>query len=208
MNFRDVPVDYWAYGYIEWAYCHGIINGYSCGVGCSEFRPEANATRGQIAKMVVLAAQLPLGLPPGAPHFTDVPPGSTFYTYVEVAYGHGIVEGYPCGGPFEPCDSQARPYYRPGNPVTRAQLSKMIVLAAGWPLVHPANPVFADVPLGYWAYDVIATAYSAGVVGGYPCGGPGEPCDPQQRPYYRPVNNATRAQLCKMLFQAFGLPQR
>jgi hypothetical protein len=202
MHFSDVPVNYWAYGYIEWAYCHGIINGYPD----NTFHPEANATRGQIAKMVVLSAQLPLVLPPGAPHFSDVPPGSTFYTYVEVAYGHGVIEGYPCGGPFEPCDPGSRPYFRPGNAVTRAQLSKMIVLAAGFPLVSPASPIFADVPLGYWAYDYIATAYQEGVVGGYPCGGPGEPCDPQSRPYYRPTNEATRAQLCKMLFQAFALP--
>jgi hypothetical protein len=196
MHFTDVPANYWAYGYIEWAYCHGIVNGYPD----NTFHPEANATRGQIAKMVVLAAQLPLALPPGAPHFTDVPSGSTFYTYVEVAYGNGIIQGYPCGGPFEPCPGA---YFRPFNPVTRAQLAKMIVLAAGFPPVNPPTPVFADVPVGYWAYSYIATAAAHNVVGGYPCGGPGEPCPGA---YYRPDTYATRAQLCKMLFQAFALP--
>src|SRR4051812_35166361 len=47
-NFRDVPTEYWAYGYIEWIYCHSIVNGYDCGTGCMEFRPEANTTRAQI----------------------------------------------------------------------------------------------------------------------------------------------------------------
>ena len=80
------------------------------------------------------------------------------------------------------------------------------MLAAGFPLVSPATPIFADVPLGDWAYGYISTAAAQGVVAGYPCGGSREPCDPATRPYFRPINNATRAQLCKMLFQAFGLP--
>jgi hypothetical protein len=67
--------------------------------------------------------------------------------------------------------------------------------------------VFSDVPPGDWAYAYTATAAAHGVIAGYPCGGLTEPCDPQLRPYFRPFNNATRAQLCKMLFQSFGLPQ-
>jgi hypothetical protein len=145
-------------------------------------------------------------LPPNAPHFSDVAPGSTFYLYVEVAAGRGIIEGYPCGGVGEPCDPQQHAYFRPFNNVTRAQLTKIIVLAAGFPLLNPANPMFADVPASDWAYSYISTAAVHGVVAGYPCGGIIEPCDPQSRPYFRPFNNATRAQLCKMIFQAFGLP--
>jgi hypothetical protein len=116
-----VPVGHWAYGYIEWATCRGIAGGYPDGT----FRPEANTTRGQVVKMVVLAARLPLGLPPGAPHFADVPPGSAFYPYVEAAYGAGIVGGYACGGPGEPCDGQNRPYFRWGANATRGQLAKI-----------------------------------------------------------------------------------
>src|SRR5205807_2219104 len=90
MYFTDVPPGYWAYGYIKWAYCHGIVSGYSD----NTFRPENDVTRAQIAKMVVLAAQFPLVLPPGAPHFSDVPPGNPFYTYVEIAYAHNVISGY------------------------------------------------------------------------------------------------------------------
>jgi hypothetical protein len=42
-------------------------------------------------------------------------------------------KGYPCGGPNEPCDGQNRPYFRPGNNATRAQLSKMLALALQQP---------------------------------------------------------------------------
>src|SRR4051794_20920807 len=39
-NFRDVATEYWAYGYIEWIFCHNLITGYDCGAGCTEYRPE------------------------------------------------------------------------------------------------------------------------------------------------------------------------
>jgi hypothetical protein len=51
-TFRDVSLGDPFYRYIETAYHHGIISGYSCGAGCLEFRPGSNATRGQISKMV------------------------------------------------------------------------------------------------------------------------------------------------------------
>jgi hypothetical protein len=201
MTFRDVLPGHWAFEYIEWVYCQGIASGYSCGVGCLEFRPDASTTRGQIVKMVVLAAGFPLILPPGAPHFADVGPTDPFYLYAEVAVAHGLVQGYGCGGPGEPCDPQQRPYYRPANYVTRAQLAKVIVLAAGLTLIAPPTPPFVDVPADNWAYRYTATAAEHGIVTGYNCGGPGEPCPGI---YFRPVNEATRAQLSKMLFQAFG----
>ncbi|HMA34265.1 MAG TPA: S-layer homology domain-containing protein, partial [Chloroflexia bacterium] len=95
--------------------------------------------------------------------------------------------------------------YRPYHYVTRAQLSKMIVVARGPALITPATPTFNDVPSGYWAYRYIETAEAHNIVGGYQCGGPGEPCPGR---YFRPDQRATRAQLCKMLYQAFGLPSQ
>ncbi len=178
LPFSDVPVEYYAFGYIKWAYCHGIISGYNDGT----FRPENPTSRGQVAKMIALAAGWPLTPGPGAPHFSDVAPGSTFYTYIEVGYAHGILSGYSDGT------------YRPAVPVTRAQLTKLIVLARGYALVTPARPTFSDVPRDFWAYGYIETAAAHQIVGGY-------------ADYtFRPLNNATRAQFCKMLYQAYGLP--
>src|SRR5439155_4461271 len=37
-TFRDVPVSNAFYQYIETAYSHNIISGYSCGTDCLEFR--------------------------------------------------------------------------------------------------------------------------------------------------------------------------
>jgi hypothetical protein len=58
-TFQDVPLDPPFYAYIETAYAHQIISGYSCGSGCLEFRPYNNATRGQIAKIVYNAITAP-----------------------------------------------------------------------------------------------------------------------------------------------------
>ena len=58
-TFRDVPTTDPFYGYIETAYSHQIISGYTCGTGCLEFRPGNDATRGQISKIVYLAITNP-----------------------------------------------------------------------------------------------------------------------------------------------------
>ena len=58
-TFQDVPADHTFYTYIETAYHHNIISGYSCGSGCLEFRPGNSATRGQISKIVYGAVSGP-----------------------------------------------------------------------------------------------------------------------------------------------------
>jgi hypothetical protein len=59
--------------------------------------------------------------------FEDVPPGSTFYLYIERLAVRGIVQGYACGSPGEPCVGPGnRPYYRPNTDITRAQTAKII----------------------------------------------------------------------------------
>ncbi|MGA7730471.1 MAG: S-layer homology domain-containing protein [Chloroflexia bacterium] len=198
-TFSDVEVGAWYYDYIMWMACNGIVNGYSDGT----FRPGNPATRGQIVKIVVGAFALPLHA--DAPYFADVPAGSTFFDWIQTATFYGIVVGYPCGGPGEPCNAQSQPYYRPNSDVTRAQLTKIIVLAAqqwdpvGWALLNPPQPTFNDVPAGSTFYGYVETALAHSVLEGYACGGPGEPCPGR---YFRPNGNATRAQLSKMVYEA------
>ena len=95
--------------------------------------------------------------------------------------------------------------------MTRAQTAKMVTLSQGWTVVVPSNATFADVPhdpsnTSLYAY--VETAADRGIINGYACGGPGEPCDGQQRPYYRPGNSVTRAQLSKMLSGALDSAQK
>jgi hypothetical protein len=52
-----------------------------------------------------------------------------FYANINALYMDDIIGGYACGGPGEPCDSENRPYYRPGNNVTRQQMAKFADLS-------------------------------------------------------------------------------
>jgi hypothetical protein len=53
-------------------------------------------------------------------------------------------------------------------------------------------------------YLYIERMVAHGAIGGYPCGGPGEPCDPANHPYFRPNANATRGQIAKIVSNAAG----
>ena len=44
------------------------------------------------------------------------------------------------------------------------------------------------------------------LVSGFSCGGPGEPCDSNNSPYYRPGNGVTRQQMAKFIDNARHLP--
>jgi hypothetical protein len=153
--------------------------------------------------MVVLGLGWPIQTPT-VPTFVDVPGGNTFYPYVETAAAHGVINGYPCGGAGEPCPGR---YFRPNNAVTRGQLSKMVVIARGWGPLTPTTASFADVPPGDTFYGFIEQARAKGLIAGYPCGGPLEPCDPPaNRPYFRPGADATRGQFSKILYLALTQP--
>jgi hypothetical protein len=133
-TYEDVPPDHTFYLYVERLSSRGLISGYPCG-GPGErcgsenrpyFRPNADASRGQISKLVASAAGY--NEPPAGQTFEDVPPEYTFFPYIERLASRQVVNGYPCGGPREPCDQQHRPYFRPVNAVTRGQISKMVAI--------------------------------------------------------------------------------
>jgi hypothetical protein len=181
----------------------GIIGGYPQSDTTLLFQPGSSATRGQVSKMIVLAAGWALENPATAT-FQDVAVGSTFYQYVETAYAHGAISGYPCGGSGEPCVAPGnRPYYRLGNNVTRGQISKMIAISRGWALANPPTATFNDVAVGSTFYQYVETSVAHGIISGYACGGGGEPCPGS---YFRPGTNVTRAQLSKMLSRAIASP--
>jgi hypothetical protein len=54
-SFADVPTDYWAYKYIEYAHEHGVVQGYWNG-----YHPEELVNRAQLAVYIARAFELPL----------------------------------------------------------------------------------------------------------------------------------------------------
>ena len=106
--------------------------------------------------------------------------------------------GYACGvDPNEPCDDQNRPYFRPGNGATRGQLTKIVSNAAGFDdTIPPTQYTFTDVPPThtFWLFVERPLLNCPDAMQGYACGGTGEPCDTENRPYFRPNNPLTRGQ--------------
>jgi hypothetical protein len=184
----------------------GIVNGYPNGT----FRPNANVTRGQLSKIVANSAGF--HDTPTGQQFQDVPPsgeGSTFYSYIYNLVSRGYINGYPCGtNPSEPCVPPGNlPYFRPNNPATRGQISKIVSNAAGY-TDNPTGQQFQDVPPtgpGSTFYVYIYRLSHRNIIVGYPCGTvPQEPCvPPGNLPYFRPNNNATRGQMSKIDSLAF-----
>jgi N-acetylneuraminic acid mutarotase len=202
LQFTDVPGDHTFYANIRCLACRGIINGYSsgCATGNPCFKPGNNVTRGQLSKIVSNSAGFQE--PAGARQFEDVLPGSTFYDFIWRLANRGYINGYPCGGPGEPCGSGNLPYFRPNTSVTRGQISKIVSNAAGFS--EPAGAQqFEDVMPGSTFYDFIWRLADRGYMSGYPCGGPGEPCGGGSLPYFRPGANATRGQASKIVANTF-----
>jgi hypothetical protein len=133
-TFSDVPNANTFWLFIERLAGVGAISGYTCG-GPGEpcdpqqrpyFRWGANATRGQISKITAAAAGWNGPIPTTQQTFQDVPPSNPFWTWIEELAGRGIISGYACGGPGEPCQPPGnRPYFRWGANATRGQMSKI-----------------------------------------------------------------------------------
>jgi len=116
-SFSDVPRDHPFYQYIMTAKRDNIITGYNDGT----FRPYANVTRGQIAKIAVESARM-ADLSSDGPSFRDVPTNHTFFRHIETAYANGILSGYADGT------------FRPDADATRGQITKIVNLAT-----HPGT---------------------------------------------------------------------
>lgn len=97
-------------------------------------------------------------------------------------YCAGVISGYS--------DNTFRPY----NSVTRGQLSKMVVLAKGWTIDTSGGPHFIDVPRLNGFYEFVETAYNHRIISGY------------NDSTFRPNNDVTRGQLCKIMVLAQQLP--
>jgi hypothetical protein len=101
-SFRDVPKDFWAYDYIEYAAQRNVVQGYEDGT----YDPSKELDRGQMAVFIARSICDPTGeeglagfpLPP-RPTFADIP--SEFWAYRHIEYlaasDRQVVRGYPDG---------------------------------------------------------------------------------------------------------------
>jgi Tol biopolymer transport system component len=113
--------------------------------------------------------------------FNDVFPSHWAFDWIEAIASAGLSSGYPDGT------------YRPGNPVTRAEMAVFLLNGMGVsvPPIDGSSP-FSDIN-GHWAEAYIEELYDQGITGGYPNG------------TYRPDNLVTRAEMAVFLLNALSV---
>ncbi len=119
--------------------------------------------------------------------FEDVSPSDWYYGYVEYLYCHGVISGY---NTVPPCVTPGRLCFKPENPTTRGQMSKIIVRAFNFTINTTGGPHFSDVPVGSTFYQYIETAKNLGIITGYADG------------TFHPNASVTRGQLSKIAVNA------
>ncbi len=143
--------------------------------------------------MVVLGFGLPFYTPTGGQDFSDVPPSYFAYGYIESGYHAGILSGFDAAG----CAAHNAqfPCYLPNIPITRGQLTKLVVGAAHYPLFTPTGgQSFVDVPPSNVFYVSIETAHSKVVINGYPDN------------TFRPNNNIRRDEMAQIVYKGITTP--
>ncbi len=176
------------YTAIHYLNCHGVING----TDATHYSPGGTATRGQFAKIVVLGFGTPF-YTPGNPDFSDVPASYFAYLYIESGYHASILSGFDQAS----CTAHgvAYPCYLPNLAITRAQLTKLVVGAAHYPLYTPTSgQTFTDVPPSNIFYAFVETAHQKGVINGYPDGS------------FRPNNPIRRDEMAQIVYKGVTTP--
>ena len=208
-RYRDVcPGDYFYEPVLSLSE-QNVISGYNSSPPCPAanhvpcFGPYSDVTRGQTAKIVAMAAGYTE--PVEGRKFQDVAEGSNFYEPISRLSDRSNIGGYPCGQlPDEPCMAPDNlPYFRPGLPVSRGQLSKIAGLAFNF-TEGVGEQHFEDVPANHAFFEHTARMSERGIISGYACGSRAEePCvGPQNLPYFRPAVSITRGQTAKIVYMS------
>jgi len=131
-TFDDVLPGAWYTNYIEAAATKGIVYGYTDAEGnlTGKFGPNDTVTRAEAAKILVNAFAISTELELNSV-FPDVKPDDWFHDYVVTAYNESILDGYNNG------------IFGPGDPITRAQIAKLIVNAQN-PVERSDNDLLND----------------------------------------------------------------
>jgi hypothetical protein len=186
--FVDVPLTYWAAGWVERLVDAGITNG--CDQNPPRYCPEQSVTRAQMAVLLGRAMHGASYVPPPASGslFADVPGSYWAGSWIEQLYADGLTAG---------CMTTPRRYCPEGN-LTRAEMAVFLVRAAHGSTFTPppATGIFSDVPDRYWAAAWIEQLYQDGFTTG---------CATAPLRYC-PEGSLTRAQTAAFLGRVFILP--
>jgi subtilisin family serine protease len=181
-NFADVPVGSLFYNEIGKLSARGVTVG--CGSG--NYCPNDPVTRQEMAAFI-LRARGEFNPPmPLTQRFNDVPPGNTFYNFIDRLAALNITVG---------C-SMSPPLYCPADPVLREQMSAFVLRGLGeFNPPTPPSQRFNDVPASNQFYNFIDRMAVLNITFG---------CSVSP-PLYCPGSAVTRGEMAAFLVRAFGL---
>ncbi len=172
-TFSDLASTHWAYSAVMALSENFILNGYLDGT----FRPEANITRGEFAKIIVSATES-LDIE-ATVSFSDVKVENWYYFYVASAYKKGYITGYPDGT------------FRPDDYITRADICTIVSRCIGSPTAISGSQFKDDHLIASYAKIPVYALVRMGIINGMGDGN------------FAPSAYATRAQTAKIIFTTF-----
>ena len=176
-GFEDVTAKHEAYEEINYLVSSGVIKGYT-EKGKTVFKPNLNVTRGQVAKMVVIASgNKPLVVKKS--NFSDIKIGTELSGYVEQAVSLGYFA------------TNTKGQFLPNKPLTRDEMSYVLTKAFGLDAsgYNKIDTPFIDVDLNHSYAPYVNTIYFNGITKG-------------SGDYYYPNNQVTRAQFALFVARA------
>lgn len=168
-KFKDVNRSMWTYDMIHQMDDEGIIKGYPD----NTFKPQKAVSRGQVAVMLDRALELDPIRP--SKEFKDVPKSHMYYDEIQAVYRAGIFDG-------------TNGNFRPAEPLSRAQMAKVISIAFDLEPKSEAN--LSDVK-GLWVEDYVNAMYTNGITTG-------------TNGKYLPNNKVTREHYAAFLYRALN----
>lgn len=206
IEYTDVLPGSTYYEAVHCLSCMGLVSGFTngCTTGSPCFKPDSTMIRGDLAKLVSLAAGFTENYT--VSHFQDVPVGSTYHLFVERLVSRSIMSGFACGGAGEPCVAPRNlPYFRPNSGATRGDYARAVASALNLPApTNPNQQSYQDVSTNNPNWRWIESLSRGRLIRGFACGGTGEPCvAPLNRPYFRPNNGVTRGDASMTVTMAY-----
>jgi hypothetical protein len=178
----DIDEEHWAWEEINDFINADIVDGYMDADMNMTVKANNKATRAQFTKILVKALSLKST---GSPKtFKDVKSSAWYYDSVNIASSLGIING------------KTDVTFAPDDFITRAEMTKMIVLAFEKTVEFPTinTQKFSDVTKDLWAFEFINKAAANEIVKGYGTS-------------FKPGNPATRAEAMVMVHRGLSQEQ-
>lgn len=176
INFRDIG-NSWAKGYIIRLVVRGIINNVIL------YRPNDNLTRAEFLKIAIRTTGWTLPIVDLNIPFDDVRDNSWYAQYVSLALTKGMING----------DANS---FRPNYTITRAEATKIIMVALWVTISEPTALTFVDTNINSDLTKYIKAAAYLDILSGQVING---------RKVFRPNDSITRAEIAKIVANAFHL---